>query len=587
MDIHFSPRGRYTGLQEAFSSDRVETMNVAPLTPIDAATLFELLGMPTHVNRSSDTSELADAVTCGNPLFIEELVRHVKETGRATSLPDSLRSLIRGRASRLSPVARNVLHTCAILGRQSTVPRVSSVVEISTAALLGCLDELDALGIVGTNREVGVLYLHDLWRDELLLNCCRHREDCSITNADWCLRKSAALCTSRSMVWDAAQHLLAGGSGDRALGLLEECAQHQMDNGLPADAAKTLELAFRISKTNADRLRTLSNRIAALQRAANWLQIDTLVGSAIELTEQIGLRSSPHSDLELLQIEVMWRTEADPKASLARSLVCALDESAPPSHRARAALLSAIVADNVCSFRDLERLNDMAKSLCASTPSDRASLLSVRLIYETVTGSIERARDLGRNLVLFEREDGSVRGLARALRFASYPLRMLGMYGEALASLTEALQLAEEHHLAGDAASAADTILSIHIEREDLQTTDVWIARCEILATRVNARFARASIAVNQAIRALLLGDPDHAMRLIAPYTQNHLEDPVVRQRILYLSILARIFVAKMDRARLEELMPPLFAALDLRRSTGLVARFSTWPSCAHALNAR
>src|ERR1035437_8338704 len=333
-----------------------------------------------------------------------------------------------------------------------------------------------------------------------------------------------------------------------------------------------------------DRLRSITGGIAALNRAADWIQLSAVVGPAIDIAVRTSIQTTPHTDLELLETEVLWRTESDLDRSLNRSLTCALDASASTAHRAQAALLCAIVADNICRFTDLERLNDIATKLAPSTVDAQANLLSVRLIYESVRGSLDQARECGAQLVTLEREAGSVCGLARALRFSCYAHRMPGAVDVALAASNEALELAERHNLVGEAASAADVILSIHLEQKHLPAARSWIVRSEKLASRVGARYARVSLAINQATHALLLGDSADAMRFIEPHAKNHLQDPVIRQRMFCLSILARIFVARADLGCLADLTPSLKSALDLRRSTG--AHDFQLASCAYALEA-
>jgi DNA-binding SARP family transcriptional activator len=560
--------GKYDSLRDAMSDLEVETLRVAPLAQESASALFGVVSDRAGGTRSDVPAELTSAVTGGNPLFVLELARHVRETGGAASLPKSLRALIRDRAARLSTTAQHVLHTCAVLGRFSSVPRVSSVLEIGTADLLACIEELDGLGIVGTAREAESLSLHDLWREELLTNLLPASRKLLHHRCGLVLEGECRVSRSPSMVWEAAQHLLASGSEGRALSLLEECAQHQLDNGLPAEAAKSFELAFQASTTDADRMRAMNGRIVALKRAADWIQIADVVGPAIELASRSSIQTSPHSDLELLQTEVMWRTESDLYTSRDRSMACAFDESAPTAHRAQAALLSAIVADNISRFDDLVRLNGVVNTLSATDPDVRTSILSVQLIYETILGSIDFARDRGTELVTLARDAGSVRGLARALRFSSHAHRMLGDFDKALAAVNEALELAEQHYLVGDAASAADIVLSIHLDRVDTAAAKSALARSEVLATRVGARHAHSSLAFNKAIYALLLGKPDEAIRCIEPFGTNHLIDPIARQRMLYLSIRTRADIARGDHARLAELAPPLVQALDLRRST-------------------
>ncbi len=572
------PEGRYDAVRERLAELQVETLRVAPLTPDNANALFDVLSIASAGERSEVTSELTSAVTGGNPLFVLELARHVRETGRATSLPKSLRALIRDRAARLSATAQHVLHTCAILGRFSSVTRVASVLEINTADLLACIDELDALGIVGAGRDTESLSLHDLWREELLTallpasaKLLHHR--CGVV-----LEGECRASRSPSLVWAAAQHLLACGSEGRALSLLEECAQHQLDNGLPSDAAKSFELAFQASTTDADRMTAMNGRIAALKRAADWIQIAALVETAIALASRSSLHAGPHSELELLQTEVMWRTESDLAGSLRRSVACAVDGTATVIHRAQAALLAAIVADNICAFSELAQMNTIATTIMPATGEARTNLLSVRVIYETILGSPEAAREQGAQLVGLERETGSVRGLVRALRFSSHAHRLLGDYGSALASVEEALELAEHHRLVGDAAAAADIVAAIHLDREDLKSAEAAIVRLEALAAKVGARYALASTAYTRGIYALLVGDPTLAAQCIEPYSASHLLDPIVRQRMLYLSILARVEVENGNREQ-------LIGARSGRCRTALELRRSTAPHDFHVVS--
>ncbi|MGH7653152.1 MAG: ATP-binding protein [Gemmatimonadaceae bacterium] len=561
--------GKHETVREALASVTPETMRLAPLSPERANELFGTLLSHPGQSAPEVSAELTAAVTGGNPLFVLELARHVRETGQASSLPQSLRGLIRDRAARLTPIAQHVLHTCAVLGRYSSVPRVAGVLEISTADLLASIRELDALGIVGAHREAEALSLHDLWREELLHGLLPAAQKLLHHRSGLVLEAESRISRSPSTVWEAARHLLASGSESRALSLLEESAQHQLDNGLPAAAAQTFELAVEAATADPDRLRVMSGRIAALRRAADWERLSSAIGPAIQLAERNALTPSRHSDFELLQTEAMWRTESDVHKSFEHSLACALDESASPAHRAQAALQSAIVADNLCEFDALEQLNAMASNATAPTAAVQVFLLSVRLIYEATQGRLDVASDCGAELIALERAAGSVRGLARALCFSCHSHRMLGEFDRALAAAGEALELAERHKLVGEASSAADIVLSVHLHTENLAAAGHWIARSHGLAQRVGARYAAAGLAFNQAIYHLMADDPVRATECIAPYAENHFTDPVVRQRMLTLSILARLSIASDDLSRLRDLAPLLDNSLRLRRSTG------------------
>lgn len=53
----------------------------------------------------------------GNPLFLSEIMKVVRETGQATELPDSLNSVVSSQIDRLAPLTREVMKYMSVLGR--------------------------------------------------------------------------------------------------------------------------------------------------------------------------------------------------------------------------------------------------------------------------------------------------------------------------------------------------------------------------------------------------------------------------------------------------------------------------------------
>ena len=353
------------------------------------------------------------------------------------------------------------------------------------------------------------------------------------------------------MVWEAAQHLLASGSQGRALSLLEECAQHQLDNGLPADAASAFKLAEQASSNDADRFRSMTGRIAALHRAADWTELARVVEPAIELSAKSSLVWNRHSDLELLQMEVQWWTEVAPENSLVRAVGCVNDETSTVGHRISAALLCMIIAANLARLREFTPVLRTVEALPQESADDRINALSVRMIYHTEAGDLDIALASAQSLIGVERERGSVRGLARALRFASYPLRCLGDYSTAMALLREALELAERHLLVGDAASASDSIVNLCLEQDDIPAAQRWVMRAKGWSSLVRARYARTSLSINDALIALATGNHEAVESLIDVDLDSHSRDPVIRQKMLNLSVLVRLFTQKGEISRL------------------------------------
>jgi DNA-binding SARP family transcriptional activator/tetratricopeptide (TPR) repeat protein len=563
------PEARYAPLREALPDELVRGIRLGPLPPTDAITLYRALANGAGPLDETIVREIADGVTGGNPLFIREVAQHVAHTGSAASLPSSLRALIRDRVERLQPLAQHVLDTCAVLGRYSSVPRVASVLEIGTAGLLACIDELAALGILGAGEGANALALHDLWQEELLSSLKPASRQLLHHRCGEVLEEESRGTRSAAMVWEAARHFQASGAHRRALNMLEECAQHLLENGMPVEAAETFELAFAASATDEERLRTLSGRITALHGAGFWTQLGPLVEQAIALSNRSAAGHSRHSDLELLQTEILWRTQADPQGSLDHALLCAFDNAASPRHRARAALIAATTSSHLARYAELTRVHGEIAAIQCSDPEDRALLLGVATIYHTELGSLDAAAEFAERRIAIERELGSVSGLARALGFAVVPFRYLGEFERAMHLARESLDLLERHHIFGSTAYAADVLSGLFLERDDVPAAREWLDHAERLASRAGAPYMRDSLNIARAVFSLGDGDLHAAEALMGDDVAHYAQLPTVRERLLKLSVLTRLFASRIRRDGLEDAVRLVRQGLDLAGMTG------------------
>ncbi len=433
------------------------------------------------------------------------------------------------------------------------------------------MDELDTLGIVGTGRTKNALLLHDLWREEVLLGLPNTAKMLFHHRSGLVLEREYRASRSPSMAWEAAQHLLEGDSGDLALGLLEECAQHQLGNGLPGDAAKTYERAVLTSSNDVDRFRATLGRITALKHAANWTEIVHVSGTAIQLAARISISWYHVSDLELLHAEAEWWCETDPHASLRRAIRFAEDETRPASHRIKAALLASIISANLGRLTELSAILAIVAGLPQACVEDRTNALMTKMVYHTEAGDLSIAVAAAEALIASERERGSVRGLARALRYSSYALRCLGEFDRALQALREALDLAEEHGLIGDAASASDSIVNLYLEQENIPAAKRWVVRARHWSAQVHAKFARTSPSINDAMIALATRHVVDVESLVDTDIAKHRRDPVLRQKLLNLSVLTRLFAGLGDIDRLITAVELLGENLGLAQTIGRI----------------
>ena len=131
------PGAATTLVLEPLSDDETHALadQLLPESALDAATHDRLV-----------------AAAEGNPLFLEQLVAHVAETGQLEP-PPTLRALLAARLDRLGPGERGVLERAAVVGRDFSVAEVTELLDASAAPTAAA--HLDVLARRGFIRHVG------------------------------------------------------------------------------------------------------------------------------------------------------------------------------------------------------------------------------------------------------------------------------------------------------------------------------------------------------------------------------------------------------------------------------------------------
>jgi adenylate cyclase len=153
------------------------TIALRPLTQTEVQSVLASLGQPhppaTIVRKFADH-------TGGNPLFIAELFRHLKEEGRLfdsrgrwtrdvdfeeLEIPDTVRIVLERRLQRVSPETQSVLRAAAVIGRHFEPELLEEVAEIDSDTLMTVLDEAEQARILNGpsgRREVTWRFAHQL-----------------------------------------------------------------------------------------------------------------------------------------------------------------------------------------------------------------------------------------------------------------------------------------------------------------------------------------------------------------------------------------------------------------------------------------
>ena len=148
------------GFEEALSGLRherlVRQLEVDGLPEPEAR---RLVGLRAGRPPSAEFSRALYEETEGNPLFIEELVRHLADAGieadvagahelREIGLPDDVRELISRRLDRLSPDAVEALRVASVIGREFDALLLERVLGLDEERFLGALEEALGAGLV-------------------------------------------------------------------------------------------------------------------------------------------------------------------------------------------------------------------------------------------------------------------------------------------------------------------------------------------------------------------------------------------------------------------------------------------------------
>ena len=134
-------------LGDLATSGATTQLSLPPLSPAGVRTLVEQFGS------SFDAAELHER-TSGNPFYVTEVL-----ASDSTTVPATVRDAVLARTARLSPAARTVLSTVAILGHR---PELDRVVAVSTESL-DAVDECLRSGVLVADGD-RVAFRHELAR---------------------------------------------------------------------------------------------------------------------------------------------------------------------------------------------------------------------------------------------------------------------------------------------------------------------------------------------------------------------------------------------------------------------------------------
>jgi len=371
------------------------------LRGLDEDAVRSYLGAVSGREVPSGTARAVHRLTGGNPFFVAELGRELREgTGLLArgpgqpwrvAVPQSVRAAIRRRVDHLSPPCRELLRAASVIGQQFPVGVLAAMVGAPAIACLDLLDEASAAGLVEPASPPGrYRFVHDLVCDAVeadLGSAGRvglHRKAAEAIEAFYAGRVEPYL-------FDLARHWAeAAVAGDRdvAAAWAGRAGDEAMRRLACEEGGRLYRLALEVGASDLDELVACQ----LLLRLARALYRSGQLGDCLKVCEQAAAAARRLGRPDLIgEAAVVLEAVGEPSVNevvrdLCQEALAGLGETATPL---RARLLAQLTeADTYLGDAEgAERASRQALAL-AERSQDRAALVAaLRARHLTCTAS--------------------------------------------------------------------------------------------------------------------------------------------------------------------------------------------------------
>jgi len=515
-------------------------IRLAPLSDDASRLLVDALAKQEALDPSESIVDWIVRAGEGHPFWLTELVQHWVATGDGFSVPQSLVAMLRDRIARLSPLARRVLQTVALLGQGATLNRLRRVVGAEYTELLEALEFLGAAGLLTVDDKsstAGTPELtcrHDAVADAALAQLTPPARALLHQQIALVLDEEFAHTASAELLWARAAHWTAGDRADRLVDVGLACVRHLVEIGLvDAAIAACRDLGWRCAE--ADDTNRVNRALAEiLHLSRRWQEFETVVNA-------ISPSPGAHDHVELLSLDSDWQQRRDCRSTLATALHCAAAVTASHVHRIRAATLALKIATNLGDIAAIEQARDCALGMFGTEPPTTDEL-TFRMIHAAIDGcgdtAVQHARMLLEHVARSACEDR-----LRLMLNCAVALSRGGAVAEANDVCEQVFTAAPRSglpRLSLDACRRGALMMLDHGRFEDAHN---WVARTEHATSAVLPTVQQGAMAVIAAKLALHGGDPRAALRILMSVRDDgHAERiPMFDAAVLAVRIVAQV----------------------------------------------
>jgi class 3 adenylate cyclase/tetratricopeptide (TPR) repeat protein len=406
----------------------------------------------------------------GNPLFAEELVAMIAESGVNDGIPSMIKLLIAARLDALPPNERNLIQLASVFGKifwKGGLQALGTGREVVN--LLDSLEQKDLLHILQKAQfKDGMEYAfkHDLIRDvayEMIPRARRRRLHGQA--ADWI--ETATAEQAEAYLDQLAHHSLQAGQIERALDFLDRAAERAWRvwafRLAAAFYSKSIDIAQELGRMNLATTR-MEQRAKAYLNVGMWMEArqDLLKLTELVPSDQIEHHASIHLNLAECSIGLMNTNEMRHHSE--RALKQA--KQAGRDDLAGAALSNlSVAASSVGNLKSSVDIYQQALLLTKGQPTGPTSSHAFQVITNYWMGSFDKAVFHGE--LVKQHLHGDVVAKLELHGNLGVALTGLGRYTEAQQLFDEGIQLGKDYEVLPYAARTISLSAGYHLDLYD------------------------------------------------------------------------------------------------------------------------